>query len=239
MGQDPYTSTANRNVDYLIFVLIETPLGIPTTGTAPTLQVVVEADPVDPVFLAPHRPLGFTNNLGDFTKLAALPAPASFEGVCVLPCQSGVASEAMGALQSVQWKNKHHTLDHLPPRVEDFRGLLSRPTVKAILDVGTAYSVGDVLAQWEVSPINDILTNNVANGVKTIEGSTFLHSFSRLFLQWTGSIVYTAEWTGPAVSAGRLILGYQPMLFASLRLEPMDQQYQQGTFSQLSLKGLI
>nr|YP_009055037.1 VP3 [megrivirus C2] len=41
-------------------------------------------------------------------------------------------------------------------------------------------------------------------------GSTFLHSFSRLFLQWTGSIVYTVEWTGPAVSAGRLILGFQP-----------------------------
>nr|UNY48406.1 MAG: polyprotein [Megrivirus sp.] len=215
VGQDPYTSTATRPVDYLIFVIVETPLGIPTTGTAPTLQVVVEAEPVDPVFLAPHRPIGFTNNLGNYTPLPALPAPASFEGVRVLPAQSGIASEAMGAVQSVQWKNKHNTLSHLPPRIEDFRGMLSRPTVKALVEVGSSYTVGTVLAQWEVSPINDILTQgggtgSNTTGVRTIEGSTFLHSFSRLFLQWTGSIVYTVEWTGPAVSAGRLILGYQP-----------------------------
>nr|QKE55049.1 MAG: polyprotein [Picornaviridae sp.] len=209
-GQDPYKSTATRPVDYLVFVFVETPLGIPTTGTAPTLQIVVEAEPVNPVFLAPHRPIAFTNNLTSFQQVPALPAPASFEGVRVLPGQSGVASEAVGALQSVTWKNNLHTLSHLPPRIEDFRSMLSRPTVKALIDVGSAYTVGTVLAQWEVSPINDIFTQGGTTGVRTIEGSTFLHSFSRLFLQWTGSIVYTVEWTGPAVSAGRLILGYQP-----------------------------
>ncbi|AIK23444.1 polyprotein [megrivirus C2] len=209
-GQDAYTSTATRHVDYFVFVLVETPLGIPTQGTAPTLQVVVEAQPVKPVFLAPHRPVRFTNNLGTFTNLPALPAPASFEGVRILPAQSGIASEAQGAIQGVHWKNNHHSLDHLPARIEDFRSLLSRPTIKALVEVGTSYTVGTVLAQWEVSPINDILTSGGATGVRTIEGSTFLHSFSRLFLQWTGSIVYTVEWTGPAVSAGRLILGFQP-----------------------------
>nr|AYH53256.1 polyprotein [megrivirus C1] len=209
-GQDAYTSTATRHVDYFIFVIVETLLGIPTSGNAPTLQVVVEAQPVKPVFLAPHRPIRFTNNLSTFTPLPALPAPASFEGVRVLPAQSGIASEAQGAIQGVHWRNNHHSLDHLPARIEDFRALLSRPTIKALVEVGTSYTVGTVLAQWEVSPINDILTSGGQNGVRTIEGSTFLHSFSRLFLQWTGSIVYTVEWTGPAVSAGRIILGFQP-----------------------------
>lgn len=211
VGQDPYTSTANRPVDYFIFIFVETELGIPTTGTAPTLQVVTEVEPVDPVFLAPHRPIAFLNNLGTFTPVPTLPQPAAeMQGVRVLPAQSGIASEAVGSIQEVHWKNDLEQLSHLPPRIEDFRSILSRPTIKALLSVGTAYTVGTVLAQWQVSPINDILTNNGNNQVKTIEGSTYLHSFSRLFLQWTGSIVYTLEWTGPAVSAGRLILGYQP-----------------------------
>nr|QKE55039.1 MAG: polyprotein [Picornaviridae sp.] len=210
VGQDAYTSTANRPVDYFLFVIVETVLGIPTSGNAPTLQVVVEAQPVAPIFLAPHRPLSWTNNLSNFTPIPALPSPASFQGVRVLPAQSGIASEALGAIQSVHWKNNLNSLSHLPPRIEDFRSILSRPTIKALVEVGTSYQVGAVIAQWEVSPINDILTTGTTTGVRTIEGSTYLHSFSRLFLQWTGSIIYTIEWTGPAVSAGRLILGYQP-----------------------------
>lgn len=202
-----WTSTIKGEIDYAIFTLVETKLGVPS-GTAPTLQVNVEVEPVHAEFCAPKRVQRMNVYLQTYTQIPALPAPASYQ-MRVDPGVAAIASERSGVLQRINWRSSS-PLNFLPPRVEHFQTILSRPTVKVILDVGSAYQAGTLVAEWDVSPINNVRSLNTLNNVKTIEGSSFLETFSRNFVQWTGTIVYTLEYTGPAVSSGRLILGFQP-----------------------------
>uniref|UniRef100_A0AAU7B979 Genome polyprotein n=1 Tax=bar-headed goose megrivirus TaxID=3155982 RepID=A0AAU7B979_9PICO len=203
-----WVSTVKGEVDYAVFVIVETTLGVPV-GTAPTLQINVEIEPVDALFCAPKRAQVVQQAFGAYTAIPSLPAPAALYEGRVVPGIAAIASENPGSIMSINWRPSH-PIDFLPPRVEHFQSLLSRPTIKTLLDVGSSYTAGSLLAEWEVSPVNQIRSLNTTNNVKTIQGSSFLATFSRYFMQWTGTIVYTLEYTGPAVSAGRLILGYQP-----------------------------
>nr|QDY92330.1 polyprotein [Red-capped plover megrivirus] len=210
VGRAEWKATAHQEVDYALFVFVETKLGV-SSGSTPTLKVVVEAAPDGATFCAPKRIQAFFKpTVGNFLPPTNIPAPAQFETPTrVIPGVGAIASENPGTLQSVGWK-PDQSLDYLPPRVENFQSLLSRPTVKALFDVGTAVTTGTLIAEWDVSPINNVRNNNASNNVKTVEGSSFLETFSRFFLQWRGSILYTLEWTGPAVSSGRFLLAFQP-----------------------------
>nr|WOZ52021.1 MAG: polymerase [Yellow-eyed penguin megrivirus] len=206
----PMKQTTTGEVDYAIFVFVETKLGIPTTGTAPTLTLNVEVAPVGAVFAASKRPQRTLQQIVDITAYPTVPVPAcEMHQERVVPGVGAIASARSGTLQRVNFSGRPST-SFLPPRIENFQSLLSRPTIKAVLSVGANYNPGQILAEWDVGPINNLRSNNTGNVVKTIEGSSFLETFSRYFLQWQGSIVYTLEWTGPAVSSGRLILGFQP-----------------------------
>lgn len=212
VGHSEWKNTATTEVDYAVFVFVETKLGISNTGSATTLKVNFEAQPESAEFMAPKRAQSIFIVPDAYQNPTSIPQPAMFEapGERIIPGVAAIASEAPASLQRVSWKNHLQNTAYLPPRTENFHSLLSRPTIKALVDVGTSYGVGTLIADWDVSPINQIRNNNGQNLVKTIEGQTFLETFSRFFLQWTGSINYTLEWTGPAVSAGRIMIGYQP-----------------------------
>nr|QKE55047.1 MAG: polyprotein [Picornaviridae sp.] len=232
VSYSPWNQTAQAPVDYAIYAFVETKLGIPTTGTAPTLTLNFEVEPVNAEFMAPHRAISNVLPNLTFVPPSAIPAPAILEYEApnerIIPGAAAIASENPGAIQTINWRNHLQETSYLPPRVEHFQALLSRPTIKALIDVGTSYTAGTAIAHWDVSPINNIRNLNTSNNVKTIEGSSFLESFSRFFLQWTGSINYTLEWTGPAVSAGRIMIGYQPGIVREYKSGSYEPQLPSG-----------
>ncbi|AUW36413.1 polyprotein [megrivirus E1] len=205
----PMKQTVTGEVDYAIYVIVESQLGVPT-GTAPTLRVNIEVQPKNPIFAASKRPQNtFAFGQVNITTLPTPPVPASFEMQSRdIPGVGAIASARSGALQTVTFGKPAPELFFLPPRTEDFRSLLARPTIKTLIKVQNSYSTGTLIAEWDVGPLGDL--RDPGGAVKVQEGESFLSTFSRYFVQWRGSINYTLEWVGPAVSSGRILLAYQP-----------------------------
>ncbi|AQS23375.1 polyprotein [megrivirus B3CP-APO] len=215
VGQAPVLSTDAMDIQWMVFVFVETKLGIPTTGSAPALTVVVKAAPRKAMFWAPHRPERTFGRLGTLRNTTSTtPAPASVEYNGLVNTGEAMFSnleERSGAV--VVRRRGSPSPSFLPARVESFRSVISIPTLMGTCLVTNSTPVGTVLFQTQVNPLATPTTQRQGTGspaVTTQIGQPYLWDLARYFTQWRGSLQFTIEFTGPAITSGRLLLAFQP-----------------------------
>lgn len=222
VGNSPVLETAGADVQYAIFAIIESKLSVPV-GTAPTVTLTLRVGAKDAAFYGPKSAQRiYTNILDAFRLPFDVPNPASLEApVHVAPGQGEFVNTVS---QSIQVSRRIPSIasSFLPARVEDFRSILSRPTILSLVEFTSATTVGTNIFQIQVAPtaVPIVARDQTSQAlppasVKRLTGIPYLAQLSRYFTQWRGSITYTLEYTGPAVSAGRLLLAFQPGRYAA------------------------
>nr|ULF99753.1 MAG: putative polyprotein [Picornavirales sp.] len=243
VGNSYVLDTANADVQYALFAIVESKLSVPT-GTAPTITLTLRVGAQNAEFYAPKSAQRiYTNILNQFRLPFDVPNPASYEAPTrIAPGQSQFVNTVSQSIQ-VSRRLPSVASTFLPARVEDFRSVLSRPTVLSLVEFTSATTVGTNLFQIQVAPTAvPIVTRDTtqalpANSVKRLTGIPYLAQFSRYFTQWRGSITYTLEYTGPAVSAGRLLLAFQPGRYASRKAGTATQYMETGAILQNYTEG--
>lgn len=216
VGPAPQLDTAALDVMYAVAVIVETPLSIPT-GTAPTLTVVMRVGAKDAHFFAPKPYQTPQTNLGGFDVPLDVPAPASvMQGVRVNTAQSAFVNTSSGSIAQIERRSRNTGTSFLPARVEDWRSVLSRPTLMTLVQFTAATTLGTNIFQVNVCPTGTSVTDRDASqalpsaSIKRLQGVPFLAQLARYFSQWRGSLTYTFEYTGPQVSSGRLLIAFLP-----------------------------
>ncbi|AGO68205.1 polyprotein [megrivirus A2] len=216
LGNAPQAETAALDVMYAIVVIVESALTIPT-GTAPTLTMTLRVGAKNAHFYAPKSYQGLPSSLGTFNLPYDLPNPASYEGATTISTgQSAFLNLTPRAAGRLNRFGRSTGLGYLPFRVEDWRSVLSRPTLISLVKFSSATTVGTNIFQINVCPtgtpvINRDTTQALPSGsVARLTGVPYIQSLARYFAQWRGSLTYTFEYTGPAVSSGRLLLAFIP-----------------------------
>ncbi|ADN94255.1 polyprotein [Turkey hepatitis virus 2993D] len=216
VGPAPQLETAALDVMYAIAILVETPLSIPT-GTAPTLTVVMRVGATNAHFFAPKPYQTPQSNLGAFDVPLDVPAPASLlQGVRVNTAQSAFVNTSSGSIAQIERRSRSTETTFLPARVEDWRSILSRPTLMSLVQFTAATTLGTNIFQTNVCPTGTSVTNRDATqalpnaSIKRLQGTPYLSQLARYFSQWRGSLTYTFEYTGPQVSSGRLLIAFLP-----------------------------
>nr|QDY92373.1 polyprotein [Pink-eared duck megrivirus] len=243
VGNSYVLDTANVDIQYAIVLIVESKLSVPT-GTAPEVTITLRVGAKDAEFYGPKSAQKlYTNLVSQFRLPFDIPNPASLETLSyeaptrVAPGQSQFVNTVS---QSVQVSRRQPSVasTFLPARVEDFRSVLSRPTILSLVQFTSATTVGTNLFQIQVAPTAAPLVNRdtaqayPTNSVKRLTGVPYLAQFARYFTQWRGSITYTLEYTGPAVSAGRLLLAFQPGRYAARKGGSADQFMETGAILQ-------
>ncbi|UVD33310.1 MAG: polyprotein [Megrivirus sp.] len=210
IGQNPTLATEAMDAQWGILTFVETPLTIPTSGTAPTLTVHVKVAPKNAKFWGPHFPTMPYARLAHFGNVTWTQNP-----VPQMRISTGEAAffslESRSAGMLAQ-RTRVPSESFLPPRTESFKTVLSIPTVHAVVDSTSATADGVVLYQTDVAP-NAFSTTTRETAVGSVTQTRlvpFLADFARYFTQWRGSIVFTIQYTGPAVASGRVLLAFQP-----------------------------
>nr|ULF99620.1 MAG: polyprotein [Megrivirus sp.] len=228
IGQNPTLATEAMDAQYAVMVFVETPLSIPTTGTAPSLTVHIKVAPRNARFWAPHVSTAPYARLGTFSVPSWTP-----QVVPQMRVSTGEAaffslqSRAAGPLAS---RNRVPQESFLPPRVESFKSVLSIPTVTAVVDTTNATSDGVVLFQTDVSPtaFSTTLRETTVSSVTQTRLVPYLADLARYFTQWRGSINFTIQYTGPAVASGRILLAFQPAASRQRKPGQSDEYILQG-----------
>nr|QUS52526.1 polyprotein [Megrivirus A] len=238
VGNSYVLDTISADVQYAIFLICESKLTVPS-GAVPTVTVTLRVGAKDAKFYAPKSAQRiYTNILNAFRLPFNVPAPASLEApVRVAPAQSSFFNTVSQATQITPRKPSIATT-FLPARVEDFRSVLSRPTILSLVEFTQATTVGTNLFQIQVAPTATPITTRDStqalpnSSVKRLTGIPYLAQFSRYFTQWRGSITYTLEYTGPAVSSGRLLVAFQPGRYAARKTGVATQYMETGAILQ-------
>ncbi|AQS23374.1 polyprotein [megrivirus A3] len=216
VGNAPQLETIGLDVMYAIILIVESPLSIPT-GTAPTLTLTMRIGAKDAYFYGPKSYQPIETNLGTFQLPYDLPNPASLESpVRISTGQAAFINTSSRTAAQLLHRGRSTATKYLPFHVTDWRSILSRPTLLSLVKFTSATTVGTNIFQLQVSPtatpvINRDTTQALpSNSLVRLTGIPYLTAFSRYFAQWRGSLVYTLEYTGPAVSSGRLLLAFLP-----------------------------
>nr|YP_009055025.1 VP0 [Chicken picornavirus 4] len=159
VGPAPQLETAALDVMYAIAILVETPLSIPT-GTAPTLTVVMRVGAKDAHFFAPKPYQTPQSNLGGFDVPLDIPAPASLlQGLRVNTAQSAFVNTSPGSVAQIERRSRNTETSFLPARTEDWRSILSRPTLMTLVQFTAATTLGTNIFQTNVCPTGTCVTN--------------------------------------------------------------------------------
>lgn len=213
VGQSPVLSTDAMDIQWMIFVICETKLGIPTGGSAvPALTVVVKVGPQGARFWAPHRPEQTFQRLGNLVNsVGTAAAPASYQGL-VNTGEAAFSNLDERSVARIVNGSGQPAPNFLPPRVESFKSVISIPTLIATTTVTNSTPIGSVLFQCQVNPLATPTTNRITTSSSVVvqNGLPYLWDLARYFTQWRGSIQFTVEFTGAAVTTGRLMLAFQP-----------------------------
>lgn len=207
--------TSAMDVTWALVVFVETNLRFPYTAV-PALSVLVEVTPQRVGFSGPRYPQELYTRLGTFKVQTSAPIPALVQNeggrTNVNP---GVGTFFTLTEQSIgsTYSSRMRSLDFLPPRVENWKSVLSIPTLHSLFELSTSFKTGTPIFMMAASPTSNIIRNyqtSPGSALKVVSGNTFLANFSRYFAQWRGSLNFTLEHTGAAISAGRLVLGVIP-----------------------------
>nr|QUS52524.1 polyprotein [Megrivirus A] len=214
VGQNRALATAAMDIQWFVFVMVETKLSIPTGGS-PTLTVVLKVAPRNARFFAPRRQFSVPQRLGTLRNAPSTAAPANYEWGIVPTGEAAFNNLSPRASGPLVRNLPNPASDYMVPPVEDFRSVLSIPTLLAVTNVTSSAQPGQILFQVPVAPLaQPVTTPYTGNALNTVlTGRPYLSSLARYFTQWTGSINYTLEFTGPAVASARILVAFQPADF--------------------------
>lgn len=210
VGQNPTLATESMDAQWGVLVFVETPLTIPTSGTAPTLTVHIKVAPKNARFWGPHfptMPYAKLNQFGQPTwTQSTVPQMRVNTGEAAFFSLEQRSAGTLAQRVSIPAES------FLPPRTESFKSVLSIPTVLAVVDTTANSPDGVVLFQTDVAPnaFSTVTRETTVASVTQTRLVPFLADFARYFTQWRGSIVFTIQYTGPAVASGRILLAFQP-----------------------------
>ncbi|ANQ80547.1 polyprotein [poecivirus A1] len=220
VGPGEHIQTNAATVMWAVLVVVETPLQVAQEMTKTTLDVLVTVTPRDVSFVGPtlRHYTDITSDLRfamwDF--VAFDPVSEISEPVAVAMYQIGIDPGPGNVMlwkqpEVIPFPGTHRGLSYLPPPVEDFRSVLSRPTILDIVEVTGEATPGSLLMLGGVSPTMTLITGGSRSvWVDRQHNSSYLSNFSGYCGQWRGSILITMEHTGPAITSGRLVLGFVP-----------------------------
>ncbi|WAB24476.1 polyprotein [Avian megrivirus] len=216
IGNAPQAETAAQDVMYAICLIVESQLSIPT-GTAPTLTVTMRVGAKNAEFYGPKSYQQLISNLGTFRLPYDIPTPAVLEAPTrIATGEAAYINTSSRAAAQITPRGRSTETSYLPFRVEDWRSVLSRPTLMSLVQFKAATSVGTNIFQVSVCPTGEPITSRdttqalPTGSVSRLSGIPYIRSFARYFSQWRGSLTYTFEYTGPAVSSGRILLAFLP-----------------------------
>nr|QKE55062.1 MAG: polyprotein [Picornaviridae sp.] len=214
VGQNRALATAAMDIQWFVFVMVETKLSIPTGGS-PTLTVVLKIAPRNARFFAPRRQFAVPPRLGTLRNLPSTATPANYQWGIIPTGEAAFNNLSPRASGPLVRNLPNPASDYMVPPTEDFRSVLSIPTLLAVTNVASSAQPGQILFQVPVAPLAQPVTTPYTGGSlnTVLTGRPYLSSLSRYFTHWTGSINYTLEFTGPAVASARILVAFQPADF--------------------------